>query len=150
KPVRLKKGKNLLLAKVVSKDKSSQFIASLMTTELAREKAREYGKNEVVKRYIVGPEDGLELDLLLDDVKSVQQVELLDAQKDRVDQSRYRLGKDGKIEFNNLDEGLYYCRVGLPSDRFETTFYRGDAEAALAAYKRRAAAVPSDDRTKIN
>jgi dienelactone hydrolase len=150
KPVQLKKGKNLLLAKVVSKDKSFQLIASLMTVELAREKAREYGKNRVVKQNVIGREDELELDLLLDDLNSVQQVEILDAQKNSLDQSQYRLKKGGKIEFENLDQGLYYCRVGVPSDRFETEFYRGDVEAALAAYKQRVAAVSSDEQTRIN
>jgi len=150
KPVRLKKGKNLLLAKVVSKDKSLQLIASLMTTELAREKAREYGKNRVVKQNIIGQEGELELDLLLDSPNAVQQVEILDARKNRLDQNRYHLKKDGKIEFENLDQGLYCCRVSVPQDRFETKFYRGDVEAALASYKQRVAAVSSSEQARIN
>ena len=150
KPVHLNKGKNLLLAKIVSNKKWFRFVASLMTRELARDNAREYGMNRVVKKNIIRKEEDLELDLLLDKPASVREVEILDSRKNLLDRNKYHFKEDGRLELEDLDEGLYYCRVAVPSDRFETEFYRGDVEAALAAYKKRVAAFSSDEQTRIN
>ena len=150
KPVHLRSGKNMLLAKVVSKEKWLRFVARLMTIDLAREKAREYGMNKVIKKSIIAGDDDLELDLLLDGVDTVRQVQILDRNRNAIDDNRYRLKGEGKIAVQDLDRGLYYCRVDVPSDRFEMEFYRGDAETALADYKKRAARFLPDEHTRIN
>lgn len=138
--VKLNKGSNFLLVKVVQLDRMWGFNCSLLTLEAARDRARgnELYINDVVANSIIpqGAKLSLTAELagLVKTLKLPAQVEILNAKKESVSSEQIDYRTEWSKSLEGLSPGVYSCKFTWPLYSLEENFYYGDAESVLATF----------------
>ena len=145
--VELKKGRNLVVAKVAHKSGGWGLSARLLPLDSAVEKAKHYGLLLPLHDRILAPDDLFSIDLDLYGQDFPGTLDMVDENDSVVHSDKFRYQRTTTqpttMPVPVLPKGLYTARLTFPMDTLETPVYFGDPFELRSAFRSRQGALGS-------